>query len=157
MDAILEKHEVIKSYIGTKNLGLRLKAVDSEIMSIILDKLTTLNIPVLPVHDSIIFRVKDKELAIQTMAESFKEITGFDAQIKWPYLGSPFYFFRCKNMKYCPLPTWHERPTCWLFITPVAQANAERMVSKATAPISPFFSLRIPFSDKPIAFLIKPN
>jgi len=101
VDAILEKHEVIKSYIGTNNIGLRLQAVDGDIMSGTLDKLTTLNIPVLPVHDSIIFRVKDKELAIQTMAESFKEITGFDAQIKWPYLGSPVYFFRCKNMKYC--------------------------------------------------------
>ena len=84
VDAILTKHKVIKSYIGTPRLGLKLQAVDSEIMSCILDKLTTLNIPVLPVHDSIICKVKDKALTIKTMSESFKEITGFDAQIKWP-------------------------------------------------------------------------
>ena len=42
MDAILEKNEVIKSYIGTNNIGLILQAVDGDIMSGILDKLTCL-------------------------------------------------------------------------------------------------------------------
>lgn len=79
---ILEKHHAISSYIGTPDLGLKLQAVDSDIMSVILSTLTAQNIPALPVHDSIIFRAKDRELSILAMRESFRKVTGFEANIK---------------------------------------------------------------------------
>jgi len=51
-------------------------------MSCILDKLTTLNIPVLPVHDSIIFRKQDNDFSILAMRAAFIKVTGFEANIK---------------------------------------------------------------------------
>jgi hypothetical protein len=79
---ILAKHHVINSYIGTRNLGLKLQAADSEIMSLILRTLTAKNIPALPIHDSIIFRAKDKDFAMLVMCDSFKKITRFEPNIK---------------------------------------------------------------------------
>ena len=79
---ILEKHHTIKSYIGTPRLGLKLQAVDSEIMSVILSTLTAQNIPALPVHDSIIFRKQDNDFSILAMRAAFIKVTGFEANIK---------------------------------------------------------------------------
>jgi hypothetical protein len=79
---ILEKHHVIRSYIGTPNLGLKLQAVDSEIMSLILSTLTAKNIPALPVHDSIIFRAKDKDCALLAMNNCFRKVTEFKAHLE---------------------------------------------------------------------------
>jgi|TARA_R110002126_G_C10467701_1_gene500795 hypothetical protein len=79
---ILEKHHAINSYIGTPNLGLKLQAVDSEIMSVILSTLTAKNIPALPVHDSIIFRAKDKDCALLAMNNSFRKVTEFKAHLE---------------------------------------------------------------------------
>lgn len=82
VDAFLEKHSAIKSYIGSPNIGLKLQAVDSEIMALVLDSLRLENIPALPVHDSIIIPYKKKKKALAVMAESFKQVTGFAAKIK---------------------------------------------------------------------------
>jgi hypothetical protein len=78
----LEKHSVIKAHIGSPNIGLKLQAVDSEIMALVLDNLRLENIPALPVHDSIIVIRKHKQKARAVMAQSFEQITGFPAQIK---------------------------------------------------------------------------
>lgn len=82
VDAFLEKHSAIKAHIGSPNIGLKLQAVDSEIMALVLDKLRLENIPALPVHDSIITPYKLKKKALAVMAQSFEQVTGFAAQIK---------------------------------------------------------------------------
>ena len=82
VNAFLEKHSVIKAHIGSPNIGLKLQAVDSEIMALVLDNLRLENIPALPVHDSIIVIRKHKIKARAVMAQSFEKITGFPAQIK---------------------------------------------------------------------------
>jgi hypothetical protein len=82
MGAFLEKHSVIKTHIGSPNIGLKLQAVDSEIMALVLDTLRLENIPALPVHDSIIIPYKLKKKARAVMAESFKKVTHFAAKIK---------------------------------------------------------------------------
>jgi len=54
-------------------------------------------IPSWPLHDSIIFRAKDKDSAILAMRESFEKVTGFkanikcsDSEIKHVYFGDNF-------------------------------------------------------------------
>jgi hypothetical protein len=78
----LQKHSAIKAHIGSPNIGLKLQAVDSEIMALVLDTLRLENIPALPVHDSVIVPYQKRSKALAAMAESFKQITGFAAKIK---------------------------------------------------------------------------
>ena len=82
VDAFLEKHSAIKAYIGSPKVGVRLQAVDSEIMALVLHRLRLENIPALPVHDSVRIQKKYKIRARDVMAECFKEITGFKAQVR---------------------------------------------------------------------------
>ena len=82
LGAFLEKHSVIKAHIGSPKIGLRLQAVDSEIMALVLYRLRLENIPALPVHDSVRIQKKHKLRARDVMAECFKEITGFKAQVR---------------------------------------------------------------------------
>ena len=80
--AFLERHKAIREYIGSQDIGLKLQAVDSQIMALVLDTLRLENVPALPVHDSIIIKESDKGLGVAVMAESFEQITGFKAKIK---------------------------------------------------------------------------
>jgi hypothetical protein len=82
VDEFLEKHRAIKAYIGSPRVGVKLQAVDSEIMALVLDTLRLQNVPALPVHDSIIIQKKYKIKARDVMYESFKKITGFKARIR---------------------------------------------------------------------------
>jgi len=80
--AFLEKHRAIKDYIGSPKVGVRLQAVDSEIMALVLDTLRLENIPALPIHDSVRIQKIHRLKARSVMVESFNEITGFKAQIR---------------------------------------------------------------------------
>jgi len=80
--AFLKKHAAIKDYIGSPKVGVRLQAVDSEIMALILDRCRLENIPALPVHDSVRIPKIHRLKARSVMMECFKEITGFNAQIR---------------------------------------------------------------------------
>jgi len=82
VDAFLEKHSAIKDYIGSPKVGVRLQAVDSEIMALVLDTLRLENIPALPIHDSVRIQKIHRLKARSVMVESFNEITGFKAQIR---------------------------------------------------------------------------
>ena len=82
IDTFLDRHNVISKHIGSKNIGLRLQSVDSEIMALVLSTLLTDNIPALPVHDSIIVQTKHKKKAYTIMQDAFRKVTGFEAQIK---------------------------------------------------------------------------
>jgi hypothetical protein len=78
----LQKHSAIKAHIGSPNIGLKLQAVDSEIMALVLDTLRLENIPALPVHDSVIVPYQKRSKALAVMTQSFKQITGFLPKIK---------------------------------------------------------------------------
>ena len=71
---ILDRHKPIAHHFGTKNIGLRLQNMDSELMALILDKLQ--GVPCLPVHDSIRCRVSDMDKVKQAMIDAFKELFG---------------------------------------------------------------------------------
>ena len=74
LQLILSRHKPIAHHFGTKNIGLRLQKMDSELIALVLDTLKT--IPCLPVHDSIRCKVSDMELVSNAMIESFRELHG---------------------------------------------------------------------------------
>ena len=82
INAFLERHSAITKHIGSQSIGLRLQAADSQIMALVLDTLRIDNVPALPVHDSIIIQKKHKAKAKMIMQNTFKQVTGFHAQIK---------------------------------------------------------------------------
>jgi len=71
---LLEKHEPIAHRFNTKNIGLKLQKLDSELMSLVLTKLD--GIPCLPVHDSIRCKVSDAGVVRKAMIDSFEEMFG---------------------------------------------------------------------------------
>lgn len=78
LQAIKARHRPIAHLFGSLNIGLRLQFTDSQIMSRVIEKLCRLNIPVLPIHDSIRCRKGDGWQVQTNMKEAFKEITGFE-------------------------------------------------------------------------------
>lgn len=81
LDAIMLKHSKIAHFFGTPNIGLRLQNVDSEIMARAIKELTALDIPALPIHDSLRCRVSDVDLTVDAMRRAYRAITGFDCVI----------------------------------------------------------------------------
>lgn len=81
LNAILERHSPISGLLGTKNIGTKLQNIDSNIMSEILNQLATLDIPVLPVHDSLRCRVSDLAVVISVMKKAYKKITNFEGYV----------------------------------------------------------------------------
>lgn len=79
--AIKAKHAPIAHYFGSKDIGLKLQRLDSDILSSAVHSLAALNVPVLPVHDSIRCRVTDKTITINSMIEAYKTHTGFTPKI----------------------------------------------------------------------------
>lgn len=75
--AIKDKHAPIAHHFGSKNIGLRLQRLDSDIIASAVHSLAALDVPVLPVHDSIRCKVTDRTLVVNTMFEAFKTCTGY--------------------------------------------------------------------------------
>jgi len=88
--AFSERHSAIFDLIGSKDLGLRLQAIDSEIVALVLTTLEVKRIPALPVHDSVIVKKRNKAITVLTMMLAFNEISkkispngeGFKARVK---------------------------------------------------------------------------
>jgi hypothetical protein len=74
LSLLMDKHEPIAHHFGTKDIGLKLQKLDSELMANSLDKLD--GIPCLPVHDSIRCRLSDMQLVTNAMRGAFKELHG---------------------------------------------------------------------------------
>ena len=74
LQLIMERHHPIAAHFGTKNIGLKLQKLDSELMALALNKLS--GIPCLPVHDSIRCRLSDMEQVSNAMIDAFKELHG---------------------------------------------------------------------------------
>jgi hypothetical protein len=71
---VMEKHRPIAHHFGQKNIGLKLQKQDSELIALTLNKLV--DIPCLPVHDSIRCRLSDMQLVINAMVDAFRELHG---------------------------------------------------------------------------------
>lgn len=59
-----------------------LQYTDSVIMENVLKSLHKRNIPALPVHDSVIIPEKHKKTAMRIMKEQYKQVTGFEIEVK---------------------------------------------------------------------------
>ena len=77
--AIESAHSPIKHFFGKPNIGLRLQYQDSEIMALAMLKLK--DIPVLPVHDSLICKLSDYQAVLIAMKEAFFEITNASIEV----------------------------------------------------------------------------
>lgn len=71
-----EYHHQIADAFGS-GAGTRLQNVDSKIMQLIINQCVANNIPVLPVHDSVVCRARDTEYVQAIMYQAFIDITGF--------------------------------------------------------------------------------
>jgi len=90
---LIIRHSAIEKQLFEKeNIGLRLQADDSSLMSAVLNDLynRALPIPVLPVHDSLICRKTNLELVINTMKFHFKETFGAAIDVKVIEKDAPF-------------------------------------------------------------------
>lgn len=86
IDEMLKRHQPLKNILfhSSKCYGLELQYQDSNIMANILERLSSMNIVALPVHDSVIVANKYKSTVIKIMVEEYKKLTGFSiiAEVK---------------------------------------------------------------------------
>ena len=80
--AFLERHSAIKDLFCTEHIGLKLQFMDSEILGEVVSRLAKLDIPVLPLHDSVRCRVSDEAIVKETMIKAFKDYTGTNPTVK---------------------------------------------------------------------------
>ena len=81
VEAIKIAHPTIAKYIYSASAN-KLMFVESDIMTFVLLKLMRLDIPTLPVHDSVIVPTRHTNAARQAMQDTYVEHTGFDVIIK---------------------------------------------------------------------------
>ena len=74
-------HNPIKQYFNS-GIGLRLQNLDSQITDKILATFTQKGIPILPVHDSYIVPISEKNTLEQAMSDEYEKLMGFQPIIK---------------------------------------------------------------------------
>lgn len=85
IDKMLSYHKTVSQYIfGSLSQvnALTMQHTDSVIMERVLKSLHKRNIPALPVHDSVIVPEKYRNTAIRIMKEQYKQVTGFEIEVK---------------------------------------------------------------------------
>lgn len=81
LNSICKRHEPIAHLFGTEKIGVSLQNIDSNIMAKTIQQLTALDIPVLPVHDSLRCRESDCDTVMNAMRLAYKAVTGFNGSI----------------------------------------------------------------------------
>lgn len=81
---LLERHTAIKHLIGSKDIGLRLQNMDSNIIKDVMRLATSEGIALLFVHDSCICKRGDKTRVKEIMLEVYKGVTGFSIRVTQP-------------------------------------------------------------------------
>ena len=81
IEAIKLAHPAIDKYVYGAS-GNKLMLVESDIMTSVLLKLKELDIPALPVHDSVIVPRRHEDVARDIMQKTYREHTDFDIVIK---------------------------------------------------------------------------
>lgn len=74
-------HSNIASAFGS-GIGTSLQNTDAHIMQIIVNQCVTAGIPVLPVHDSVVCKVRDAEYVQGVMYQAFRTVTGFSCPVE---------------------------------------------------------------------------
>lgn len=85
VSAMLKYHKAISDRIFNSFRAvdaLTLQHTDSVVMEKVLKSLHKRNIPALPVHDSVIVPAKYRNTAIRIMKEQYKQVTGFEIEVK---------------------------------------------------------------------------
>lgn len=81
--AIAERHAPVAHHFGSQKIGLRLQFTDSQIMANAILKAAGRNIPVVPIHDSLICRLRDKAEVELIMRQAYQEEThGFSIPVE---------------------------------------------------------------------------
>lgn len=81
--AICDRHAPVAHHFGSPKVGLRLQYQDSQIMANAILKATSKNIPVIPIHDSLICRLRDKAEVEQIMHQAYREeMNGFSIPVE---------------------------------------------------------------------------
>lgn len=82
-NAISERHSLIAHHFGQEKIGLKLQYLDSQVIASAILKASRNKIPVVPIHDSLVCRERDKHEVERIMAESYKEnLFGFSIRIE---------------------------------------------------------------------------
>ena len=80
VDRFEQHHEPIREFF-LSGQGLELQYLDSTIMANILSRMTSENIPALPVHDSVICPARHEGFLRQVMVEEYHKVMGFEPVI----------------------------------------------------------------------------
>jgi hypothetical protein len=81
-NAICEAHQPICDFFGRKKIGLKLQFTDSQIMAKVINKLISQDIPIIPIHDSIVCKTKDKALVKEVMEHYYFEEMNFKITVE---------------------------------------------------------------------------
>lgn len=73
LELISKRHAPIAHHFGSENIGLRLQYLDSQIMAQCLTNCLTKQLPVLPVHDSLICKKADSSQVKQIMKKAYSD------------------------------------------------------------------------------------
>lgn len=83
IEEFITYHKPISNRIFSSKLtGKKLQCKDSRIMEGILDRLTTLGIPAIPVHDSVVVPASQRALTVDIMREEYKKVMKFDPVVE---------------------------------------------------------------------------
>lgn len=81
---MLDRHSAIREHFFVDdNFGLRLQNADSELMLSILELAKSINIPIIPVHDSCICRESDVSSVITLMRTCYHNLTRHNIEISY--------------------------------------------------------------------------
>ena len=84
VNALFDRHPMIKELLKEPDIGLKLQRLDSDIMADCLLILTSKSIPVLPVHDSIRCKLSDLSEVVRAMKTAYRKHTKFHPIIDTP-------------------------------------------------------------------------
>jgi len=80
VDAFIQVHSVIAKYVYSASAN-KLMFTESHIMTLVLLELMKLDIPALPLHDSVIVPVQHRDRTMQTMLDFYNTHTGFEIKV----------------------------------------------------------------------------
>ena len=79
LDAFVEKHPYLSDSLCSDK-GIRLMYLDSQITTQIINEFVALNKPILPIHDSYVVKVSDRELLRDAMRKASMAVLGVDLE-----------------------------------------------------------------------------
>jgi len=80
VEAFMTKHKALEEFFCT-SFGLELLRMDSDIVYKTLIMSVEQNIPVLPIHDSLVVRQSDEQKLLDMMVSEYRKFMGFDPKV----------------------------------------------------------------------------